>query len=291
MKFGLWYAAVGPYALPEGAAAIARAAERAGFDSLWTGEHIVVPAGYRSVYPYSDNGRMAGDGAVPMAEPLLWFAHVGALTERILLVPGVLIVPQRNPVILAKQAATLAVLSNGRFRLGAGTGWLREEFDALGVPFDRRGERLDEYIDAMRVLWREPLATYDGDFVSFTDAQLYPKPPGGTVPVVIGGHSAHAARRAGRLGDGFFPAKGSREELARLFELVRATAEAHGRDPAAIELTVADESVKGPGGLEVVDAWEALGVDRILVNPPGFDVDGIGYLLASFGEEVIAHAA
>lgn len=290
MHFGLWYAAVGPFASPDGAAVVARTAEEAGFESLWTGEHIVVPAGYASTYPYSASGRMATEGLTPMAEPLVWYAYVAALTTTIRLAPGVLVVPQRNPLLLAKQVATLDHLARGRFILGVGVGWLREEFDAVGAAFEGRGERLEEYLAAMQTLWAERDASFSGRDVAFTDARMEPKPPRGSVPVVVGGHTARSARRAGRLGAGWFPAKGSPEEIADLVALARKTAAEAGHDPAAVELTVCDDAVKGPDPHKVIATWADVGASRILVRPDRFDLDTVRQQLADFGTRVIADA-
>src|ERR1019366_8222928 len=145
---------------------------------------------------------------------------------------------QRNPVVLANELATLDSLSGGRMILGAGVGWLREEFDALGVPFDGRGRRTEEAIAAMRALWTQERASFEGATTSFRDCYLRPQPPGGTIPVHIGGHSEAAARRAGRIGDGYFPFGVDRAEVPPLVDIVRRSAEAAGRDPSTIELTM-----------------------------------------------------
>ena len=213
MKFGIAFANAGPLADPTLAVTSARAAEEAGFESLWTVEHVLVPAGYESTYPYDPSGKMPGGEQIDIPDPLIWLAYVAAATETIKLGTGILIVPQRNPGILAKEVATLDMLSGGRMMLGVGVGWLEEEFDALGVPFEDRGRRLDSHIAAMRALWTERAATVDDDFTSFANCVSRPRPSSGSVPIVIGGHSEPAARRAGRLGDGFFPGKGSHEEL------------------------------------------------------------------------------
>jgi probable F420-dependent oxidoreductase len=292
MKFGLWYAAVGPFAYPDAAVQVALAAEEAGLESLWTGEHVAVPAGYRSEYPYSENGRMAGDGAVPMAEPFVWLSYVAARTSRIRLTTGVLVLPQREPVLVAKQAATLAVLSGERFSLGVGAGWLREEFEALGADFSTRTRRLEEYVSAMRQLWANDRATFHGQFVSFDELQLTPRPASGRVPVILGGHTEPAARRAGRVGEGFFPAKGSVDDLARLFDMARDAARSSGRDPDALELTIHDPSVvEAHAAPAAIERWRRIGVSRIIINPTTFDASQLAEQLARFGEEVVRHAS
>ena len=258
MKFGLRYCNTGHYVDPSKAVELVQAGEDAGFESAWTVEHTVVPAGYASAYPYSDDGKMAGGrDDFPLPDPLIWMAYVAAATKRIRFGTGILILPQHNPVITAKQVATLDHMSGGRIMLGIGVGWMREEFAALGVPFEKRGQRTDEYIAAMRALWTQEKPTFRGDFVSFTDAYCRPQPHQASVPIIVGGHSPAAARRAGRLGDGYFPA---REAPADLIAMARAAAEDAGRDPAEIEITTSI-----PDDLDDLHALAELGVSRVLV--------------------------
>ena len=265
MKFGLRYCNTGRYVDAALAVELVQAAEEAGFESAWTVEHTVVPEGHASEYPYSEDGRMAG-GAFdfPLPDPLIWMAYVAARTQRIKLGTGILILPQHSPVITAKQVATLDSMSSGRILLGIGVGWLKEEFDAIGASFADRAARTDEYIAVLRALWGEERPAFQGDFIEFDGAYCRPQPPGGAVPIHIGGHSKAAARRAGRLGDGFFPARGIPLQLIRL---AQETAAAQGRDPAALEVTVSC-----PENLEELPALAAHGVARTLVpvNPmPG----------------------
>jgi probable F420-dependent oxidoreductase len=205
---------------------------------------------------------MAGDrNDMPLPDPLIWMAYVAAATTRIKLATGILILPQHNPVIAAKQIATLDYLSRGRILLGIGVGWLQEEFSALGVPFAERGARTDEYIAAMRELWSAEKPTFKGRFVSFEGAYCRPQPIKKTVPIIVGGHSEPAARRAGRLGDGYFPARGA---PADLIAVARKAAEAAGRDPAKLEITVSM-----PDDVAELDALRRLGVSRVLVPASG----------------------
>jgi probable F420-dependent oxidoreductase len=258
MKFGLRYCNTGRYVDPAKAVELVQAGEAAGFESAWTVDHVVVPDGYQSAYPYSDDGKMAGGrNDLPIPDPLIWMAYVAAATTRIKLATGILIVPQRNPVVTAKQVATLDLMSNGRVLLGIGVGWLGEEFAAIGAPFDDRGRRTDEYIAAMRELWSSDAPTFEGEFVKFTAAHCRPQPPGGAVPIIVGGHSKAAARRAGRLGDGFFPA---RDAPAPLIELARQTALENDRDPDAIEITASL-----PDDLDLIPELARAGVNRLLV--------------------------
>jgi probable F420-dependent oxidoreductase len=265
VKFGIAFANTGPFAEPDAAAAFAMAAEANGFESLWTVEHVVVPSGYESVYPYSADGKMPGPEDSPIPDPLMWLAYVAAATDRIRLATGILILPQRNPVVLAKELATLDHLSRGRMILGIGIGWLAEEFAAIGVPFAERAARTDEHVAALRALWSDE-PTHHGEFSEFTDCIVRPRPAAGTIPIHVGGHSAAAARRAGRLGDGYYPvSRGSPSELADLFALARSKAAEAGRDPDSIEMTTGGAAATGPIGLNEARALADIGADRVLV--------------------------
>ena len=282
------YANTGPYATAAGATTVARAAESAGFESVWTVEHVVVPAGYESTYPYSESGRMPGSEATPIADPVVWLTWAAAHTTTLNVGTGILILPERNPVVLAKACATLDVLSQGRLRLGVGVGWLEEEFDVIGVPFAGRGARTEEYIAAMRALWDDVPASYHGDTVSFTDAISRPGPHAGRVPIIVGGHSDVSARRAGRIGDGFFPGKGDNDRLRELIGIMRSSAEQAGRDPDGIEITAGGGAAFAPDPVGALAELADMGVSRVAIPPLGFDLDTIGDRLAEFGERVIA---
>lgn len=277
MKFGLMFTNTGMGSTAAGAIDLAKRADRLGFESLWTVEHVVVPSGYESAYPYHPSGKMAGGmEEFDLPDPLIWLAFVASVTERIRLATGILIVPQRNPLILAKEVATLDAFSGGRVTLGVGVGWLEEEFNALGVPFADRGRRLDDYVEAMRALWQGGKATVHNTYAGFDECISLPRPANGTVPIVIGGHSNAAARRAARLGDGFFPGNGQVDELAGVYDTFRAACADVGRDPSEVELSA------GGGGRSFddiatrVEALEALGVSRVILSPlPGDQLDAL----------------
>jgi probable F420-dependent oxidoreductase len=287
MKFGLRYASLGRYGDGPAAVALAQAAEAAGFDSIWSVEHVVVPRAYQSRYPYSPTGRMgAGLEDFPIPDPLIWLAYVASATRTIKLGTAILILPQRNPVVTAKALATLDHMAGGRrVLLGIGVGWLAEEFAALGVPFEDRGARTDDYVAAMRALWSQECASYHGRFVSFDDVFCRPLPPDRRIPIVVGGDTAVAARRAGRLGDGYFPARGA---PADLFDEMRRAAEAAGRDPAQIEITVA-----APPEPAAIEALARRGVSRVAV--PVSSAAGLPAQVRTpddvlrYGKDVIAH--
>lgn len=285
MKFGIAFANAGPLAYPEPFAALVQTAEECGFESVWTVEHVVVPVGYRSRYPYSADGRMPGPDDVPLSDPLLPLAFAAALTQRLRLGTGILLLPQRHPAYVAKEVATLDVLSGGRAILGVGSGWLAEEFAALGIPFEERGARTDEAIRAIRTLWSPGPQSFSGKFFHWQAVESNPKPvqrPG--VPIVIGGHSPPAARRAARLGDGFFPAFGEPQTLVRLLSILREECQRIGRDPGAIEITTGSFLVD----LDLVRRYAELGVHRVIIGPPGFDADTIRDGLRRFADTVIA---
>ena len=259
MKFGLRYASLGHYSNGPAAVELAQAAEAAGFDSIWTVEHVVVPHAYQSRYPYSPTGRMgSGLEDFPIPDPLIWLAFIASATRTIKLGTAILILPQRNPVVTAKAVATLDHLAGGgRVLLGIGVGWLAEEFSALGLPFADRGPRTDEYVAAMRALWSQERATFKGRFISFDQVFCRPRPPEQRIPIIVGGDTTAAARRAGRLGDGYFPARGASPEL---IEEMRVAAEQAGRNPDEIELTVS-----APTDLAEIEVLARRGITRIAV--------------------------
>jgi probable F420-dependent oxidoreductase len=259
MKFGLRYASLGKYANGPAAVELAKAAEEAGFESIWTVEHVVVPRDYQSKYPYSPTGRMgSGLEDFPIPDPLIWLAYIASATRTLKLGTAILILPQRNPVVTAKAIATLDHLAGGgRVLLGIGVGWLAEEFATLGVPFADRGPRTDEYVAAMRALWSQECASFHGRFVNFDNVFCRPLPPERRIPIIVGGDTPAAARRAGRLGDGYFPARGASPEL---FDEMRRAAEAAGRDPKAIELTVS-----APQDPTEIEALAKRGIARVAV--------------------------
>jgi len=286
MKFGIAVANIMGFATSTGATAMGTGAERAGFESIWTVEHVLVPAGYESSYPYARNGKMPAPDSMDLPDPLIWLTWVAAQTTTIKLATGVLVVPQRNPAILAKEVATLDFLSGGRVELGVGVGWLEEEFNALGAPFHERGRRLDSYVAAMRALWKGEETDYDDGFVHFERAVSRPMPPAGSVPIHIGGHSEAAARRAGRLGDGFFP--GTHEDLPHLLDVMRRAADEAGRDVDAIEVTVTIDGKSDADAIANIERLASSGVDRVVIPPLSFDPAAIADALGTYGERVIS---
>jgi probable F420-dependent oxidoreductase len=281
MKFGLMYANAGPFAFPEMLTHLATTAERCGVDSLWVVEHVVIPVGYESKYPYDPSGKLPAPEQVPMPDPLIALAYAAAVTKTIKLATGIVILPQRHPLYLAKEVASLDVLSHGRMILGIGIGWLKEEFDALGIPFDDRAARTAEAVRAIRSLWKPEPEPFEGRFFRWGKVESNPKPvqqPG--VPIVVGGHTELSARRAARYGDGFFPGVTEEDKLVWLLGIMRDECKKRGRDPSSIEVT----SGRAVPDLEGVKRLRDLGVSRFMVPPPAFDPDGITQGLETLGE-------
>lgn len=269
---------------------ICRRAEVAGFESLWGGEHVILPSTIESSYPYTKDGKIPAQPDTPIPDPLIWLAFAAAAAPTMRLGTCILIVPQRNPLILAKELATLDQLSGGKVELGLGVGWLEEEFDALGVPWERRGARNDEYIEAMRTLWSGPEVEFHGEFVDFPKVTCSPRPVQASIPILVGGDSDVAIRRAARLADGYFPGEGDADRLAALITRVRHAADAAGRDPDSIEINAMfGQHIKDPA--VGVEKFIELGVGRAMV--PAFFFAGPGGLdrMDQFAEIALAAAS
>src|SRR6186997_170685 len=185
--------------------ALGREAEARAFESIWVAEHVVMFDDYESQYPYAADGRFPGGGDTGLLEPLTALTYLAAITDRVRLGTGICLVPQRNPVYTAKQVADLDSLSGGRVDFGIGVGWLREEFEALGVPFERRGKRTDEYLQVMRSLWCDDTSSFEGELYTLRPCRMYPKPVQQPHPPIhVGGESDAALRRVARFGQGWF---------------------------------------------------------------------------------------
>ena len=236
---GLHVLGIGPGSRPEVVAAVARQADDLGFATLWCGEHVIMVDDPVSRYPYSADGEIAVPADADWLDPLLALTFAAAHSRRITLATGVLLLPEHNPLLIAKQAATLDVLSGGRFALGVGVGWSADEFAALGVPFARRGARADEYIAAIRTLWAHDLATFRGEFTRFESVRINPRPVRDRrVPVIVGGATIAAFRRVAALADGWYgfavPAAEVPDRVAALTEECRRA----GRDVRDLSLAV-----------------------------------------------------
>jgi probable F420-dependent oxidoreductase len=248
--------------------AVALAAQENGFATLWAGEHVVMVDNSQSWYPYSDDGKIAVPSVADWNDPLIGLAFAAAATTTIRVATGVLLLPEHNPVLVAKQAATLDRLSGGRFTLGIGIGWSKEEFDALGIPFQRRGRRAAEYVAAMRTLWRDDIASFAGEFVNFQRIRVNPKPVRNRrIPIMVGGNSDAAMRRLVGWGDGWYGF--NLADVAAATERVeligRLLADA-GRDRRDLHLAVA---LRDPRPTDVPELAR-IGIDELVIveGPP-----------------------
>ena len=262
MKYGFTMPGRGPLATPERLGIIARKGEEFGFDALLTGDHILVPKNISSPYPYTEGGEFPGSSSGESMEQITLLSYIAGQTSKIRLVTSVLIVPHRNPLIAAKSLATLDVLSGGRLVVGVGVGWMREEFEALGLPpFEERGAVTDEYIRAFKVLWTEDSPHFEGKYISFDDITFLPKPVQKPHPPIwVGGESRPALRRTAELADGWYPLgsnptfpMGTPDELQAGLDRLAQYAQRFDRDPKTIETiyrTHRFELTKDAGGAD-----------------------------------------
>jgi probable F420-dependent oxidoreductase len=268
MRVGLAAIGIGPGAQPAVLRAIATSAEATGFASLWAGEHVILVDRQTSRYPYAEDGQLAVPSGADWLDPLIALSIAAAVTQTIRVATGVLLLPEHNPLLVAKQAASLDRLSGGRVALGVGIGWSAEEFAALGVPFARRSARTAEYVAAMRRLWADDVATYSGEFVSFDAVRCYPKPDAGQIPILLGGNSDAALARVARWGDGWYGFNLSPTETAERIQVLRRLCAEHGRDPSELEIVIAPFTK--PTEPKDLPALAALGVREVVVvaEPP-----------------------
>ncbi len=313
MEYGFSLPGRGPLAHPDMVLKLAAKAEALRCSSLFVTDHVVLPSSApRSVYPYSPTGEFPGGGRQDYLEPLAMLAHLAHATRRVRLGTSVLVVPYRNPLVTAKMLATIDVLSKGRVVLGAGAGWLREEFEALAAPpFEQRGRVTDEYLRLMRLTWTEDPVTFEGEFYRVRDVHALPKPvQRGGIPIWIGGHTDAALRRAALLGDAWHPI-GLRppalllpEEYAERAKRLREMARHAGRDPSAIALTfrapmeVRSPRDKAPGGdrpllqgtaaevIADIRRYQAAGVTHFVFDPVRPDLRAALANMERFAETV-----
>ncbi len=262
MKFGLIPVNIGVQSIDQ-MVGIARHAEASGFESVWTFEHAIVPIDYQSKYPYNPSGKMGVAPETNLVDPLIALAAVATATSTIRLGTGVNILSQTNPLLAAKQAASLDFVSNGRFIYGVGIGWLQEEFVAMGTPFERRGARFDDYVVAMKKVWSGEVVEHDSDFINWHGFKSYPVPVQKPhVPIIIGGSKGKIYERIALHGDGWYAPTGSLDELATMLANLKRVCAEVGRDFGSIEITT---MWPGSGGTEVVEAFAKLGVSRLVV--------------------------
>ncbi len=264
MKIGLLTAGLGQAAHPRTLRTIAEHAERLGFGTLWAPEHVVLFDRYtESKYPYSQDGAFAVPSTTDWMDPFVALTYAAACTSRIRLATGICLVPEHNPLVLAKVIASLDYVSGGRFALGVGIGWSAEEFKALGIPFERRAQRTREYIAVMRKLWGEESTTFHGEFVNVDAARSFPKPvQGGQVPIIFGGESAPALKRVAEYGTGWFGFNLTPEAATAKVEQLKGLMGERGRALGEVEIIISPYLQKvAPGSL---NAYQAAGVSEIV---------------------------
>jgi probable F420-dependent oxidoreductase len=239
MRIGLLCLGIGPFVSPEWMAQAGQTAEQCGFSSLFVGEHFAFFDSYESPYPYLPGGDLPVPGSADILDPFVTLTWLAAHTKTIRLGTAIAILPCHNPMAAAKQVASVDQLCGGRMVFGAGVGWSQEEYRALGVPWERRWARLDDYVAAMRCLWSTPISTHHSEFTNFDEAFSYPKPKaGGGIPVFFGGNGDLTLRRVARSGQGWIAMNLTAEDAARKVKEIRVHAEELGRDPHRIEMTM-----------------------------------------------------
>jgi probable F420-dependent oxidoreductase len=236
---GLHALGIGNGSKPDVLASVARRAEEVGFATLWCGEHVVMVDEPGSRYPYSDDGKIAVPADADWLDPLLALSFAAACTTTITLATGILLLPEHSPLVVAKQAATLDVLSGGRFALGIGIGWSAEEFAALGVPFARRGARTAEYVAAIRQAWTADAATFRGEFVNFERVRVNPKPVRDRkLPVIVGGNTDASLGRVAALGDGWYGFSLPSSAIPGRLGVLAEQCDRHGRNMRDLSISV-----------------------------------------------------
>lgn len=282
MKIGLIPVNVGVPSV-DAMIALARKAEEVGLESVWTFEHAIVPLDYSSRYPYSTDGKMGVAPETNFVDPLIALSALAVETKSLRLGTGVNILPQTNPLLLAKQAASLDFVSGGRFMLGVGIGWLREEFDAMATPFEKRGARFDEYLAAMRKVWSGEVVEHESENLHWTGWKSYPVPIQKPFPVVIGGSKGKAFERVAREGQGWFAPTFAADQLKPLLQPLGEACAAAGRDLASVEISAM--WIPGSSGLDGLRAFEDLGVSRLIIPAQalggGNPIEALDYLAST----------
>ena len=274
MKFGLRLPGAGPYAGPDAITAFATRAEELGFDSLWMTDHIALPVNIETRYPYTKDGKFFWPPQTPYLDTILTLAWAAVATERIQVGTSVLIAGWHHPVNTAKALATLDVLNGGRTIVAVGTGWMREQFEILGSPFETRGSRTTEYLKLLRHLWTEDVIDFSGKHFQFSGFKFYPKPvrkP--SIPLWCGGKSTGVLRRVAAAADGWHPLYIGPDELESKLKELDGYLREHGRTLADITLSarpVSQATLDQP----TIDRYAGLGVE-LLIADTSFEHDSL----------------
>ncbi len=292
MEIGLHIPQVGPPANRANIEAFARAADDAGFDGLWVFDHVVLQREQQSKYPYSPDGNMHVPPTMDFLEPLILLTYLAGITKRVRLGTSVLVLPMRQPVLHAKMMATIDFLSGGRFALGAGVGWWKQEFEVLSVPFERRGKRMDECLQLLRALWSEEFVNFKGEFYEAVDWSCNPKPvrPEG-IPIWLGGESKGQLGRVGKYADGWQATAKSLPTLMQDFEVAKEAAVAAGRDPSKLVITLEGAGVLAPDRLEQtaegLHRLKEMGVFHAIVAVHPRQLSDAGAVIEEFGSKYL----
>lgn len=252
------------------------ALEERGFESVWVPEHVVLFDDYDSPYPYAPDGKFPGGGDTGILEPFTALTYLAAVTDTLRLGTGICLVSQRNPVYTAKQVADLDALSAGRVEFGIGVGWLKEEFDALGMPFDKRGDRARDHIAVMKTLWTDEVSSYEGTYYSLPESRLYPKPTQTPHPPIhVGGETDAALARAADFGQGWYGFNRTPEQVPEALERLDRILAERGRSRSDDDFTVSVCPYFNGVDRAAVERYEELGVDRLIVVAFAFGVDDL----------------
>lgn len=292
MKIGYFAIGIGPAAAPEAIRVAAQTAEECGFYSLWAPEHVVLLDQYDSKYPYSKDGRLPGmNTTVDILDPYVALTFAAALTKTIRLGTGISLIPERSPVVTAKEIASLDKLSNGRFDLGVGIGWLAEEFTAVGVPWERRAERTREYLKAMKLLWTQENPEFKGEFCSFPKVRMYPKPVQKPhPPIIFGGESTPALKRVGEVGDGWFGVNVTPEAAPGLIVRMKQYAQAAGRDSEKLTFAVSP-GIGSPVDMDMVKRFRDAGVHQVIAGGIPHDAKNAKGEIERLAEKLVVPSA
>jgi probable F420-dependent oxidoreductase len=287
MRIGIQAPFLLSYSTPGFYAEAGRAMEAAGFCTIWVPEHVVLFDEYESRYPYAEDGKLKAGPQTALLEPLHALTFLAAVTSTVRLGTSVLLLPQRNPVYTAKAAASVDWLSGGRLDLGVGIGWLEEEFQALDVPWERRGDRTRSYVGVLRSLWCDDVSSWSDEFYDLPECRQYPKPVQQPHPPIhFGGESDAALRRTADIGQGWFgfgltPERAA-ERIGRLHELLAE----RGRAPEDVAVTVS----AGPGVVDVATAqrFAEAGADQLVVSTAASSPERFLEQIARIGDELVA---
>lgn len=296
MKVGITGAGLGESATGAVIKTAAQAAERAGFSTFWVGEHVVLfEHAAEAKYPYEDRDRKARrklfDPGIALTDPIVSMTWAAAATTSIEIGTAILILPQRNPVVLAKELSTLDAFSDGRVVLGVGTGWSTQEYEAIGADWPNRGKRADEFVGVLRSLWRDNPSTFHGETIKFDRAYLSPKPVRNDIPIIFGGESEAVLRRTARCGDGWMPVKLSPEDAIDKVRRLRSLTTEAGRDPDSLRII---KSITMRDSIDELKRFRDAGVTEFKVSCFGelpVDEGELTACIEDFGKRLVEPAA